>query len=140
MSPAAVAEGAEESSPRRIFDESLHFLLAPRTAYDIYIRRDRVIMYVNGEQRLCNDFPSVALTMAEGALGYGQVLYHSSAERLEFSRGYNDRTGQLYYLSNTPFVDVRTWDNVGYQEGVGSPADFDDSVCYLFDREVQATP
>jgi hypothetical protein len=59
-------------------------------------------MYVNGEQRLCNDFPTVALTMAEGALGFGQVLYHSAAEREEFRAPYWDRTGQRYYLEIHP--------------------------------------
>lgn len=36
---AAVAEGAEESSPRRIVDRSLHFLLAPGTAYPLALFR-----------------------------------------------------------------------------------------------------
>lgn len=106
-------------------------LVAPSTHFDFYIRRDRVVMYVNGEQRLCNDFPSVALTMAEGALGFGQVLYHSAAERQEFSASYWDRTGQRYYLENTPFIDARAWDNIGYSEHVAPPADFNAADCYV---------
>ena len=105
-------------------------LISPRTRYDIYLRRNRAIMYVNGEQRLCNDFGGVPLTMAEAAVGFGQVLYHSAAERLEFGQSFNDRTGQRYYLENTPFVDTRSWDNVGYDERVAAPADFDASYCY----------
>ena len=52
-----------------ILDDQM--VIAPRTEYDIYIKRDRVIMLVNGVQRLCNDFPGVSLTMAEelGVLG-----------------------------------------------------------------------
>ena len=106
-------------------------LIAPRTRYDFYIRRNRVIMLVNGQQRLCNDFPGVPLTMAEGALGFGQVLYHSTAERLEFSRSYWDRTGQRYYLNNTPYVDARQWDNLGYSENAGEPSGFDPSQCHV---------
>jgi hypothetical protein len=108
--------------------------IAPRTTYDLFIRRDRVILYVNGQQRLCNDFPSVKLTMAEGAVGFGQVLYHSAAERLEFSQSFNDRTGQRYYMTNTPYIDVRSWDEAGFAEHVAAPAGFDASVCYVYSR------
>jgi len=109
-------------------------LVSPRTRYDLFIKRDRVVMYVNGQQRLCNDFPTVALTMAEGVPGFGQVFYHSAAERVEFSVDYWDRTGQRYYLENTPYVDARQWDNVGWGEHVGLPGGivsaFDESACY----------
>ena len=105
-------------------------LIAPRTKFDIYIRRDRVVMYVNGEQRICNDLGTNGkLTMAEGALGFGQVFYHSAAERDEFDNSYWDRRGQRYYLENSPFIDVRSWDNVGYDEHVALPNGFDASVC-----------
>lgn len=106
-------------------------LLAPATRYDLYVRRDRVILYVNGEQRLCNDFPGVKLSMAEAALGFGQVLYHSTAERGEFSVDYFDRTGQRYFLQNTPYIDARSWDNLGYSEGVGAPGNFVEADCYV---------
>jgi hypothetical protein len=112
-----------------ILDDRL--LIAPSTRYDLYIRRDRVVMYVGGEQRLCNDFPSAALTMAEGALGFGQVFYHSAAERQEFSAPYWLRTGQRYYLENTPFIDVRAWDNLGYAAHVAAPPGFSASSCYV---------
>jgi hypothetical protein len=101
------------------------------TTFDVYIKRDRVILYVNGQQRLCNDFPSTPLTMAEAAVGFGQVLYHSAAERLEFSESFNDRTAQLYYLTNTPYLDERTWDDIGYDERVQAPQGFDPSTCYV---------
>ncbi|MCC6811076.1 MAG: hypothetical protein IT381_26845 [Deltaproteobacteria bacterium] len=105
-------------------------VLAPRTKIALFIRRDRVVMFVNGEQRLCNDFPANALTMAEAAVGFGQVLYHSTAERVEFSRDYWMRTGQRYYLQNTPYVDERTWDNLGYSENVAAPQGFDEAKCF----------
>ena len=116
-----------------IMDDQL--LIAPRARYDVYLRRDRVMLYVNGDLRLCNDFPDNALTMAEGALGFGQVLYHSAAERLEFFKESNLRSGQWYYRTNTPFLDARTWDNMGYDELVAAPADFDPSVCAVHHEE-----
>jgi hypothetical protein len=110
-----------------------HMLVAPNTRYDFWVRRDRVVMYVNGEQALCNDFPNVPLSMAEAAVGFGQVLYHSAAERVEFFRDYNLRDGQRYLIENTPYVDHRGWDNLGYDEGVAEPPDFDESACFVFD-------
>lgn len=105
-------------------------LISPRTRFDAWVRRDRMILYVNGKQRLCNDFPNAKLTQAETAVAYGQVLYHTAAERLEFSRDYDDRTGQRYYLENSPYVDERDWDNVGFEANVGAPSDFDAAPCY----------
>lgn len=108
-----------------------HMLVAPTTRFDLYVRRDRVVLFVEGEPRLCNDFPTVPLTMAEGALGFGQVLLHSAAERLAFGSSYWNRTGQRYYLENTPFVDVRSWDDLGFAEGVPLPTDFDEGRCHV---------
>jgi hypothetical protein len=106
-------------------------LIEPRTKYDVYVSRNRVVMYVNGEQRICNNLGTAGkLTMAEVALGFGQVLYHSAAERLEFNASYWDRRGQRYYIENSPFIDERDWDNVGYDEHVSLPSGFDSSVCY----------
>jgi hypothetical protein len=106
-------------------------LISPRTRFDLYIRRDRAVVYVNGEQRVCNDFPNQKLTMAEGAVGFSQVIYHSAAEHLELREDFDDRTGQFYYLYDTPFVDSRTWDNLGVGEGVDSPPGFDATACYV---------
>jgi len=106
-------------------------LIAPRTRFDVFVKRDRVVFYVNGEQRICNNLGAKGrLTMAEGALGFGQVYYHSAAERDEFYRDYWDRRGQRYYLENSPFVDERSFDNVGYGEHVGLPSNFDPNVCF----------
>lgn len=111
-----------------ILDDQLR--IAPRTRFDVYIRRDRVVLFANGGQRLCNDFSKYPLTMAEAGVAYGQVLYHTAAERLEFSRSFNDRTGQRYYLENAPYADEREWDNVGFEENVGAPTTFDASKCF----------
>lgn len=105
-------------------------VVAPRVKWDLYVRRDRVVLYANGQQRLCNDFPGTPLTMAEAAVAFSQVLYHSTAERLEFALDYWDKRGQRYYLTNTPYLDERVWDNAGYDENVGAPPSFDASLCF----------
>lgn len=111
-----------------ILDDQL--LISPRTRFDAWVKRDRLILYVNGKQRLCNDFPNAKLTQAETAVSVGQVLYHTSAEHLDFSRSFDDRTAQRYYLENTAYVDERDWDNVGFESNVGAPSDFDAAPCY----------
>ena len=103
-----------------------------RVKFDLWIRRDRVVLFVDGQQRLCNDFPSVALTMPEAALGFGQVLYHSSAERLQFNVDYWPKTGQRFYLSDMPFMDSRSWDNLGFEENVASIPSFNEGACYRY--------
>jgi hypothetical protein len=104
-----------------------------RTRFDVFIRRDRVVIYVEGEQRICQELTGKPLTMAEGALGFWHVLYHSSAEFMEIRRGLpsdNPSTGQHHIIHNTPFADQRSWDNVGFRENVELPSKFDASLCY----------
>jgi len=104
-----------------------------RTRFDVFIRRDRVVFYVEGEQRICQELDPSLMTMAEGALGFWHVLYHSSAEFTEMRRGLqgdNPQTGQHHIMHNTPFADQRSYDNVGFRENVKLPDDFDPSVCY----------
>lgn len=113
-----------------MLDDKQH--LSPRTHFDVYLRRDRAIFYVDGEQRLCNDFSTHPLTMAEGAVAFNQVLYHSAAERIEFSVDYWDKRGQRYYLNNAPFLDQRFWDNVGFDELQPAPGSFDASKCFAY--------
>lgn len=113
-----------------ILDDKL--VNAPRQRYDIYVSRSRVVLYIDGEQRLCNDYPSIPLTMAEGALGLGQVLYHTAAERNDFNRSFYHEENQINWLYNTPYVDEHTWDNVGYKEASALPTDFDVTKCYRY--------
>jgi hypothetical protein len=103
-----------------------------RTKFDVFIRRDRVVIFVNGEQRLCSDLSALPLTMAEGALGFWQVLYHSSAEFSEMRQPFdwaNVLTGSSHVLNNIPFIDDRVWDNVGFRENVTLPGVFDAARC-----------
>jgi hypothetical protein len=107
-------------------------LVSPRTKYDLYIRNNRLIMYVNGKAALCNDFttPTTTLNIAEAAVGFHQVLYHSLGESVERFVD-PDRGAAYHYRYNTPWVDQRTWDNMGFEENVAAPADFNSATCYV---------
>ena len=101
-----------------------------RVTFDVYLSRGRLVLYADGVQKVCNDFPEQRLTMAEAAVGIGHVLYHSSAERVEFMREDWLRTGQFHYLHNTPFLDQRSFDNVGVRENATLPPDFREAQCH----------
>jgi len=107
-------------------------LVAPRTRYDLYVRNNRIIMYVNGQARLCNDFttPTTTLNIADAAVGFHQVLYHSSAEFTERFVD-PDRGAAYHYRYNSPWIDRRTWDNMGFEENVAAPGDFDPKTCFV---------
>ena len=113
---------------RGILDDVLD--RAPRSHIDLYVSRQRLVMYVNGEQRICNDFGPERLTMADVAVGFNDALYHSSAEHTELTASFADRSGQLDLLNNTIFAEMRSWDNVGFEENVPLPTSYDPSDCY----------
>jgi hypothetical protein len=106
-------------------------LVSPRTKYDLYIRNNRLIMYVNGRPALCNNFntPTTTLNIADAAVGFHHVLYHSSGEFVERFVD-PDRGAAYHYRYNSPFLDQRTWDNIGFQENVAAPSDFDAQTCF----------
>jgi fibronectin type 3 domain-containing protein len=106
-------------------------LVSPRTKYDLYIRNNRLIMYVNGKAALCNDFttPTTTLNMAEAAVGFHEVLYHSDAEFEERFLS-PDQGAAYHYRYNSPWLDQRTWDNMGFEENVAAPADFNAATCF----------
>jgi hypothetical protein len=106
-------------------------LVSPRTKYDLYVRNNRIIMYVNGQSTLCNDFttPTTTLNIADAAVGFHQVLYHSSGEFAERFVD-PDRGGAYHYRYNSPWIDQRTWDNMGFEENVSAPGDFNPAICF----------
>jgi hypothetical protein len=107
-------------------------LASPRTKYDLYIRNNRIIMYANGVPTLCNDFttPTTTLNIADAAVGFHQVLYHSSAEFVE--RFVDPDQGAAYhYRYNSPWLDQRSWDNMGFEENVSAPSDFNPATCFV---------
>ena len=101
-----------------------------RTSFDVYFNRGRVVVFVDGVQKVCNDFTQRKLTMAEAAIGLGHVLYHSSAERSEFPRADWIRTAQYYYRYNEPFLDHRTFDNYGLKADARLPENFVEAQCF----------
>jgi hypothetical protein len=107
-------------------------LASPRTKYDLYVRNNRIIMYVNGQARLCNDFTTslTTLNIADAALGFHQVLYHSSGEFTERMSD-PDRGAAYHYRYNSPWLDQRSWDNMGFQENTEPPADFNPATCFV---------
>jgi len=107
-------------------------LASPRTKYDLYIRNNRIIMYVNGQARMCNDFttPTTTLNIADAALGFHQILYHSSGEFAE-RLGDPDRGAAYHYRYNSPWLDQRSWDNIGFEENVNAPSDFNANTCFV---------
>lgn len=106
-------------------------LTSPRTKYDLYVRNNRIIMYVNGQAALCNDFttPTTTLNIADAAVGFHDVLYHSSAEFVERFAG-PDQGAAYHYRYNSPWIDQRTWDNIGFEENVAAPSDFNPQTCF----------
>ncbi len=105
--------------------------ITQRTRFDVFLNRGRVVVFINGVQKICNDFPAAnRLTMAEAAVGIGQVLYHSNVEREDFVAPDWNRTAQYYYRYNTPFIDTRSLDNVGMRENAALPTAFDATRCY----------
>jgi hypothetical protein len=103
-----------------------------RAKFDVFVRRNRVVIYVEGEQRICANLDAAPLTMAEVAVGFWHVLYHTSAEFEEIRAGEvvnNPTTGQRHILYNTPFADQRSWDNVGIRENASLPPGFDAARC-----------
>jgi hypothetical protein len=107
--------------------------MAPLTHFDIFVRPDRVIFYINGRQAWCGDLSERPLTMKYGMIGYGSVLYHSSAELdTNYGNGAGGTGGNFHYIMNTPWSDTRAWDAVGHTEKIDIPSQFtfDPAACF----------
>jgi hypothetical protein len=112
-------------------DDQLNVL--QRTRFDVFIRRDQVVIYVEGQQRICQALDPSLMTMAEGALGFWHILYHTSAEFGEIRQAYDSadpKTGLHHVIHNEPFADERKYDNVGFRENVALPSDFNKDLCF----------
>lgn len=121
---------AQKQMSGPLLDDQLN--IWQHTKFDVFVRRDRVVIYVNGEARVCSNFADKPLTMAEGALGLWNVLYHTSAEFTEMrAGGYSGipASGQHHIFNNTPFASQRSWDNIGIRENVQLPEGFDEARC-----------
>jgi hypothetical protein len=109
---------------------------APLTHFDVFVRRNRVILYINGRQAFCSDLSDRPLTMNYAHIAYGDVLYHSSAENVTNYVGSEQFQGAVggsfHYIMNTPWADTRIWDAVGHSERINIPSQFtfDAGACF----------
>ena len=109
---------------------------APLTHFDVFVRPDRVILFINGRQAWCGDLGDRPLTMQYGLISYGDVLYHSSAETSAAYTGVESYQGAVggsfHYVMNTPWSDTRIWDAVGHSEKIDIPPQFtfDAGACF----------
>jgi hypothetical protein len=103
--------------------------LSPLTHFDIFLRRDRLLIFINGRQGICVNLKPRPLTMKYGLVTYGNVLYHSSAEVGQIEDA--DASDSQYRL-NTPISDTRAWDAIGHAERIDIPSQFvvDESTCF----------
>ena len=111
--------------------------LAPLTHYDVFVRPDRVIFYVNGRQSFCADLTDRPLQMKYGMIVYGSLLYHTTAEiETDYvvfpSASAPAVGGSTHYVMNTPWSDTRAWDSVGHADFIAIPTQltFDASTCF----------
>ena len=110
------------------------------TRYDLYVKKGRVVLYADGQQKLCNDFAPTLTSMGEAMVGFGQVLYHTSAEHNEMAIHPDDDYAKTapamrHVYENLKYFDRRDWDNLGFDDGVGPPQGFDESACYKSDQK-----
>ena len=96
--------------------------LQPLVHYDVFVRADRLVVFINGRQGFCVDIP---LTMKYAMIGYGDLLYHSALEWQELSDSAANKDPQLYqYQLNTPVATSRVWDVVAHADLIDVPAQF----------------
>jgi hypothetical protein len=101
---------------------------SPLTHFDVFLRPDRLIFFINGRQAACVDMSAKPLTMKYGLIMYGSVLYHTSAEQME---GEMLSVQDYHYRLNTPVADTRAWDAIGHSEKIDIPSQltFDANLC-----------
>ena len=102
---------------------------APLTHYDVFLRPDRLLVFVNGRQALCADLSSMPLTMKYGLVAYGSLIYHSALEWQENERSVTagalkNNTAFYQYQLNAPIVDSRAWDAIGETDMIDIPSQF----------------
>jgi hypothetical protein len=111
---------------------------APLTHFDVFVRKDRMVLFINGRQAACWDLTTRPLAMDYGLIVYGQVLYHSDAEYDEYhvpgrtaSNPYQSPRGLFHYSMNTVAADTRAWDAVGHAEKIDIPPlfNFQSNLC-----------
>jgi hypothetical protein len=103
---------------------------APLTHFDLFVRPDRVVVFINGRQALCANMTARPLTMKYGLIMYGNALYHTNAERLEAE---TTNSADYQYRLNAPLADTRVWDAIGHSQMIDIPTNifttFDPAQC-----------
>jgi len=107
------------------------------THYDVFVRPDRLVFYINGRQSFCADLSAHPLTMTYGMPIYGNVLYHSTADILTNYVGLEGAAnsavgGSFQYVMNTPWTTTGVWDAIGQSEMIDIPPQFafDPGACF----------
>ena len=109
---------------------------APLTHYDVFVRPDRIVFYINGRQAFCSDLSGHPLTMQYGLITYGSVLYHSGAEVMTDYVGQTQYVGaeggSTHYVMNMPWIDTRIWDFISQSQQINIPTQFafDPGACF----------
>jgi hypothetical protein len=107
-----------------------HDQIAPLTRFDLYVRKDRLVVFVDQVQTFCVDLHARPLTMDYAMIVYGDLVYHSSVEWQELSNSADSRAPQMYQqLLNQPIATSRAWDFIGHSDGAALPATFDATLC-----------
>ncbi len=147
LAPAAFDRGYGENAFRWLLDAVGRYAgpliepfdqQQPLTHYDIFTRKDRVAIFVNGRQGACINLAARPLAMNFGLIVYGQVLYHSDAEYGEYyvperpaNNPYQAPYGSFHLSMNTVAADSRAWDAIGHTEKIAIPPlfNFDPALC-----------
>jgi hypothetical protein len=116
--------------------------VAPLTHYDLFIRPNRLVVFVNGRQAFCVDMSSRPLAMQYGLVVYGDLLYHSALEQANMSpqtgvaggasdsqegdtSTYTFEGSSLYQvILNQPITSTRAWDAIGQADNIDIPPQF----------------
>ena len=94
----------------------------PLTHFDVFLRRDRLVVFINGRQGFCVDLSDRPLTMNYGLVTYGDLLYHSALEWQEVS---NANAALYHQTLNAPSATSRVWDAIYQSDGLARiPAQF----------------
>jgi len=103
---------------------------SPLLHFDLFVRPDRVVVFINGRQALCANMAARPLTMKYGLIMYGNALYHTAAEQSEAELIH---AADYHYRLNEPIADTRVWDAVGHSQLIDIPTNifstFDPSQC-----------
>jgi len=107
----------------------------PLTHYDVFLRPDRLVVFINGRQGFCVDLSSHPLTMKYGMVTYGDLIYHSALEWQEVS----NVSGALYHHQmNAPIASSRIWDAIYEADQLDIPTQqlstFDPTACFKPDN------